>query len=88
MATGKLPFAGASPSETVTNILEKPPLPLTKHAPDRPLQLERIVERLLAKQASDRFESARVLLTEFDTTASRRIPLKGFFDRVRRRRRQ
>ena len=27
MATGRLPFAGASPSETVTNVLEKTPVP-------------------------------------------------------------
>ena len=36
MATGRLPFAGASPSETVTNILENQPTPLTKLSPERP----------------------------------------------------
>src|SRR4030095_9616748 len=45
MATGRLPFGGASPSETVTNVLEKDPVPLTKLSPDRPVQLERIVAR-------------------------------------------
>ena len=29
MATGRLPFAGASPSETVANVLDKEPVPLT-----------------------------------------------------------
>ncbi|MGH9722671.1 MAG: protein kinase domain-containing protein, partial [Bryobacteraceae bacterium] len=28
MATGRLPFGGASPAETVTNILEKDPVPI------------------------------------------------------------
>ena len=58
MATGRLPFAGASPSETVTNVLEKEPTPLTTLAPDRPRELERIVKQLLSKRAADRYQSA------------------------------
>jgi len=58
MATGRLPFAGASPSETVNNILEKDPIPLTTLSPDRPLPLERIVSRLLAKSGASRYQSA------------------------------
>ena len=33
MATGRLPFAGASPSETVSNVLDKEPTPLATLAP-------------------------------------------------------
>jgi eukaryotic-like serine/threonine-protein kinase len=62
MATGRLPFAGGSPSETVTNILEKPPVLVTDLAPQRSKVLTRIVDRLLAKRASDRFQSAAELL--------------------------
>ena len=58
MATGRLPFGGSSPSETVTNVLEKDPVPLTKLSPDRPVRLERIVNRLLAKGADHRYQSA------------------------------
>jgi serine/threonine protein kinase len=58
MATGRLPFAGASPSETVTNVLEKDPIPLTRLSPHRPLHLERMVNRLVAKHAEDRYQSA------------------------------
>ena len=61
MATGRLPFGGASPAETVTNVLEKAPVPLTQLAPDRPIQLERIVNKLLAKMAGDRYQSATEL---------------------------
>lgn len=61
MATGRLPFAGASPSETVTNILEKDPTPLTKLSPQRPGRLERIVNQLLAKRADERYQSAKEL---------------------------
>ncbi|HEY5616929.1 MAG TPA: serine/threonine-protein kinase [Vicinamibacterales bacterium] len=61
MATGRPPFAGTSPSETVTNILEKDPVPLTRLSPDRPLQLERIVNQLVAKPAENRYQSAEAL---------------------------
>jgi eukaryotic-like serine/threonine-protein kinase len=61
MATGRLPFAGESPLETVENILDKKPIPLTKLSPSRPIQLERIVNRLLAKSAEDRYQSAEEL---------------------------
>jgi serine/threonine-protein kinase len=59
MATERLPFAGASPSETVSNVLDKDPVPLTTLAPQHPKALETIVTRLLAKNASDRYRSAR-----------------------------
>jgi len=61
MATGRLPFGGASPSETVTNVLEKDPVPLTRLSPERPVHLERIVNRLLAKGADRRYQSAAAL---------------------------
>ena len=56
MATGRLPFAGASPSETVTNVLDNEPPLLTTLSPERPKALEKIVTRLLAKRASERFQ--------------------------------
>jgi serine/threonine protein kinase len=61
MATGRLPFAGASPSDTVTNVLDREPEPLTTLAPDRPAALEHVVMRLLAKRAVDRYQSAEHL---------------------------
>jgi serine/threonine protein kinase len=58
MATGRLPFAAASPAETVTNILEKEPAPVTALSPNRSGQLDRIIKKLLAKSADDRYPSA------------------------------
>jgi eukaryotic-like serine/threonine-protein kinase len=72
MATGRLPFAGASPSDTVTNVLDKTPAPLTSLSPDRPKTLEVIVTRLLAKRAVDRFQSAGELQQAFEKMAPRR----------------
>ena len=77
MATGRLPFGGASPSETVTNILEKDPTPITRLSPDRSVALERIVTRLLAKQPDERYRSASDL---HDALEAVHAP-QGFFRR-------
>src|SRR4030095_2972346 len=72
MATGRLPFTGASPSETVTNILDNEPISLTKLSPNRPDQLERIVNKLVAKRADERFQSAGELGGELESLARKK----------------
>jgi len=87
MATGRLPFAGASPSETVTNILENQPTPLTKLSLERPVQLEQIVERLTAKRAEDRYETAHLLLADLSGLSEKlRDGRRGLFGRLFRER--
>ena len=80
MATGRLPFAGASPSETVSNVLDKDPDPLTTLAPQHRL-LEPIVQRLLAKRASERYASANDLAVALTPLATRQ---ESFSGRLRR----
>ena len=72
MATGRLPFAGASPSETVTNVLDKAPPLITALAPDRPRALETLVMQLLMKQASDRIQSAAEVGDALEKMGARR----------------
>ena len=79
MATGRLPFAGASPSETVTNILEKEPVPLRTLAPTRPAALEAIVTRLVAKRADERFQSAADLARALTTVTQTRSLWRRLF---------
>ena len=50
-----------SPAETVSNVLDKEPAPITSLAAGRSIRLERIVTRLLAKPPEDRFQTAREL---------------------------
>ena len=83
MATGRLPFAGASPFETVTNILEKDPIPLRKLSPDRPAPLERIVTRLLARDLTRRYQTAAELSAAL--TAATRAKTWGLFSRGSKR---
>jgi serine/threonine protein kinase len=80
MATGRLPFAGASPSETVSNVLDKDPDLLSTLAPQHK-PLEPIVHRLLAKRASDRYPSASELITVLEALPSASPPLS---ERLRR----
>ncbi len=61
MATGRLPFAGGSPADTVSNVLDKDPVPVRTLVPDRPAGLEAITQRLLAKGADERYQSAAEL---------------------------
>jgi serine/threonine protein kinase len=86
MATGRLPFTGASPGETVTNILEKQPMPLTKLSPDRPKALEQIVGRLLMKEADRRYQSAEALHRDLLAMRGHLKPnlLRRLFSRHRR----
>ncbi len=81
MATGRLPFAGASPFETVTNIFEKEPSPLLAFSPHRPAALARCVERLLAKRAEDRYQSAAALIDDLQLP-SKQNPLRRAFRRL------
>jgi len=86
MATGRLPFTGASTGETVTNILDKPPVPLTTLSPDRPKALEKIVTKLLRKDADARYQSAEELQVDLATLGRRsaRNPLGRVLGRLRR----
>ena len=80
MATGRLPFAGASPSETVSNVLDNEPSPLATLAPQHKA-LEPVVHRLLAKRASDRYPSANELAGALAPLVAHRASIT---DRVRR----
>jgi eukaryotic-like serine/threonine-protein kinase len=84
MATGRLPFAGASPAETVTNILEHEAAPLTTLSPARPVQLQQLVTRLTAKRADARYQSARSVLDDLAALAEkvRGGRRKRFLDRL------
>jgi serine/threonine protein kinase len=69
MASGRLPFAGASPGDTVNNVLEQQPAPLTQVS-EHPKTLEQIVARLLEKNAADRFQTAAALRRALEPLAA------------------
>lgn len=67
MATGRLPFAGASTSETLDLILHAQPEAMARFNYDVPAELERIVRKCLEKERERRYQSARELLVDLKT---------------------
>jgi serine/threonine protein kinase/Tfp pilus assembly protein PilF len=64
MITGRGPFEGPTNSDVIASILREDPPPLGQYAPDAPAELQRIVNRALAKDRDERYQTARDLSTD------------------------
>ncbi len=64
MVTGHVPFAGETPTETISLILQRDPAPLTRYANEVPDELERIVTKALTKDREERYQTAKDLLID------------------------
>src|SRR5206468_8494031 len=62
MVTGHAPFAGDTPGETMSSILEKEPPPLTNYLAHAPAELQQIITKTLRKEREERYQSAHELL--------------------------
>src|SRR5438309_3614087 len=62
MVTGHAPFAGDTPGETMSSILEKEPPPLTSYVAQIPAELQQIISKTLRKERAERYQSAHELL--------------------------
>jgi len=56
MATGQLPFKGASETEVIDAILHHDPLDISRARPEAPPELGRIVEKALRKDRGERYQ--------------------------------
>jgi serine/threonine protein kinase len=64
MIAGRAPFAGATASETIAAILRDQPPPLSRHAPEAPHPLERIVSQAMRKERNERYQVVKDLLLD------------------------
>ncbi len=64
MATGRLPFAGTTVSETMARILNSQPDALARFNYDLPESFDRVVRKCLEKDRERRYQSARELMVD------------------------
>jgi serine/threonine protein kinase/Tfp pilus assembly protein PilF len=64
MVAGHAPFEAETPSDVMSFLLHKEPLPLIRYAPDVAAELERIVSKALAKDREERYQTAKDLLID------------------------
>ncbi len=68
MVAGRLPFRGDYDAATLTAIVSDPHEPLVKFRPDAPAKLSTIVDRLLAKEPTQRYINVTLLLDDLERT--------------------
>jgi len=77
MLTGVHPFLGPTPADTTSAILTREPPPLARLRADLPGPLAHVARKLLAKEVTERFQSAREVLENLESIrrdGSRRTP--------------
>ncbi len=78
LLSGRRPFCGASRADTLAAILREEPLPLSAAAPWVPAPVRWLVERCLAKDPAERWDTTRDLARELRTirldSAAERLP--------------
>jgi serine/threonine protein kinase/tetratricopeptide (TPR) repeat protein len=81
MVTKHLPFAGETPTETISLILQKEPAPLLRYANNVPAELERIVTKALTKDPEGRYQTAKDLLIDL-RNLKRKLEVDAEIDRT------
>ena len=81
MITGKGPFVGETPTECLSLILQKEPVPLTRYVTDVPAEVERIVSKALTKDREERYQTAKDLLIDL-RTLKRKLDFDAQIDRT------
>lgn len=77
MLACRRPFKGSSPAETLASIIRDAPEPLGSAAPATPEPLAWIVERCLAKEPRDRYESTEDLANQLLDCRAHLFPAEG-----------
>ncbi|MBL8186803.1 MAG: serine/threonine protein kinase, partial [Acidobacteria bacterium] len=71
LIAGRRPFTGETNSHVVVAILEQDPPPLTQFAPETSSEIQRIIGKLLHKDAARRYQSVRELMADLEPVRQR-----------------
>ena len=74
MIAGKRPFSGPTTSDMIASLLTSTPARLSEHLPTAPIELEQIINRMLAKNRDERFQTAQEVIAALKRVKSRREP--------------
>jgi serine/threonine protein kinase len=81
MVAGAKPFGGSTSAHTIVQILEKQPAPLAQAGAGRvPGELQRIVDKSMAKDPDERYQTAKDMLIDL-RTLKRRLDLDAEIER-------
>lgn len=64
MLTGQPPFKGETPFAVALKQIKEPPISMSVRRPEIPAELDRLVMRLMAKEPTDRYQSAAEMLRD------------------------
>jgi serine/threonine protein kinase/tetratricopeptide (TPR) repeat protein len=71
MITGRLPFRGKHEHAVLYSVLNEQPEPITALRTDVPVDLERVVDKAMAKRADDRYQHMDDMLVDLKTVEKR-----------------
>ena len=68
LLTGARPFDGATRNHTLVAILDAEPMPLSARWPEAPAALQTVLDRMLAKESAQRYDSSQSLQAALQAT--------------------
>jgi len=77
MATGSAPFFGQSVADIIAGLLAREPEPIRKRLPQFPKELDRVIQKALAKDKEQRYGSAAELLADLERVRLDLLALTG-----------
>ncbi|MFL6211251.1 MAG: protein kinase domain-containing protein [Pyrinomonadaceae bacterium] len=64
MIAGRVPFEGATASDVIAAVLERPSPPLARYAPAAPAQAQWLVNKALRKERDERYQTVKEMLSD------------------------
>ncbi|QDU78465.1 Serine/threonine-protein kinase PknB [Polystyrenella longa] len=74
MLSGKPPFQGTNAVTIAMKHINEKPVPLSKHRPDLPAELGRVVEKMMAKDRRKRYSDCQEILNELKRLFPKSVP--------------